>query len=213
MKHLVAIAVLAVVVAACGGGETESDTGPDEPGTTTTTAGASGATTTTAADADDGQSENPPPADVSGLGEGTVTINGETYLFGDAGFPAVQCQPDFFGVFFVALEQVDESGAAVPGGSLQLTLLLEGTDPDVVGQNNEGRVLIEDQEWIAEPEDIAERGLEAGTSQIDSYTVSGNSVSGTATFYEEESYFSTTGGSSDPILTAQGSFEVTCSGE
>lgn len=208
MRYLISVAVIAALMAACGGGEPVADTEPDEP---TLTAGASVVTTTTMLGGSD--ADQPDTSDIAGVGEGTVTIDGDTYTFGDAGFPALRCEPDMFGVFFVFLQQVDDSGAEVAGGSLELTLLLEGTDPEIVGQDNEGRLKIGEQEWIADPEDIAERGLEAGTSQVDSYTIDGNSVTGTATFYEEESYFATTGGSDDPIVTTQGAFDVTCSGE
>ncbi len=50
--------------------------------------------------------------------------------------------------------------------------------------------------------------LEAGMSQVDSYTISGNSVSGTATF-RENSHFASTGGAGE-VETAQGTFEATC---
>ena len=212
MKRSVLVVAMVLVAAACGGGESASDNTPADDGAsaTTTSDPSSG---TSASETDDGEPGDPAPSGVSGIGEGTVTINGETYLFGEAGFPALQCEPDMFGVFFVVLQQVDSSGSEVPDGLLTLTLLLEGTDPAVVGQDNTARLTIGGEDWIAEPEDIAERGLDPGTSQVDSYTIDGSSVSGTATFYEEESYFATTGGSTDPIVTAQGSFDVTCSGE
>ncbi len=212
MKKLVLMVAMVLVAAACGGGEAGSDDTPADDGSSVTTA--AGSPETSAPETgDDGESTDPAPSDLSGIGEGTVTLNGETYLFGEAGFPALQCEPDMFGVFFVVLQQVDASGGEVPGGLLALTLLLEGTDPAVVGQDNTARLTIGGEDWIAEPEDIAERGLDPGTSQVDSYAIDGNSVSGTATLYEEESYYATTGGSTDPIVTAQGTFEVTCSGE
>jgi hypothetical protein len=213
-RSLVSMLAVALVVAACGGeatSESIADADAVIPTTTTTTGGQE--PTSTSAGSSDTAASSEAPSDVAGVGEGTATINGETRFFGDAGFPALRCEPDMFGIFFVFLQEVDESGAEVSGGSLALTLLLEGTDPEVVGQENEAHLKVDDQDWIADPEDIAERGLEAGMSQVDSYTVTGNSVSGTATFYEEESYYATTGGSSDPVVTMQGSFEVTCADE
>ena len=211
MRRLVLIVAMVLVATACGGGETASDDTPAD-GTSATTTAPDSSPGTSAPETDDGEPGDPAPSDVSGIGEGTVTINGETYLFGEGGFPALQCEPDMFGVFFVVLQQVDASGSEVPDGLLTLTLLLEGTDPAVVGQDNTARLTIGGEDWIADPEDIAERGLDPGTSQVDAYTIDGNTVSGTATFYEEESYYATTGGSTDPIVTAQGTFEVACSG-
>ena len=215
MRSLVSMAAVALVVAACGGEATSESVADADAVIATTTTPRSGQepARTSAPVNNDGDAPSESPSDVSGVGEGTATINGQTRFFGDAGFPALRCEPDMFGIFFVFLQEVDESGAEVSGGSLALTLLLEGTDPEVVGQDNEAHLKVDDQDWIADPQDIVERGLEAGTSQVDSYTVTGNSVSGTATFYEEESYYATTGGSSDPVVTAQGSFEVTCSGD
>jgi hypothetical protein len=214
MRHLISVVAIAVVLAACAGGETsrEADSDDGEATDSTTTAPEAPGTTSTES-ADDGNSAEPTPPGVVGVGEGTAIINGETYLFGDAGFPAVRCEPDMFGLFLVFLQQVDESGAEIPGGSLELTLLLEGSDPEVLGQDNTARLGIGEQDWIADEEDIPERGLEPSTSQVDTHTIDGNTVSGSATFYEEESYYATTGGSSEPVVTAQGSFEVTCSGE
>lgn len=211
MVRITSVVAIALLATACGGGTGASE--DDSAAVTTTTIAPEAAPSTVAQSSvseDDGS--QPAPADVAGIGEGTATINGNTYVFGDTGFAALRCEPDMFGAFFVFLLQVDESGAEVPDGRLSLALLLEGSDPEELGQGNEANLSIDGQDWIANEEDVAERGIEAGSSQVDSYVIEGNTVSGTATFYEEESYYATTGGSTDPIVTAQGTFEVTCSG-
>jgi hypothetical protein len=109
---------------------------------------------------------------------------------------------------------VDEDGAEIPGGggSLRGALLHEGTDPDTVGQLNELGVSIEalDQEWVADEEDIQPFGLDPGSSQVDSHSIDGSTVSGTATFYEVNSYYAVTGGTADSVTVAQGTFEIIC---
>ena len=233
-RWMVLFSALMLLMAACGGDDAASDddTAGDGGATTTTLA----ASPTTSDDSsgedpsDDGSQSDDMSADdadsdagndggssssVSGLGEATVTINGETYFFGETGFPALRCDPDLFGVFFVFLQMVDADGNEIlGGGSVDMVLLQPGTDPEELDQRNEARVNIEalDQEWIADEEDITERELEAGTSQVDSYTIDGNRVTGTATFYEENSYWASIGDPSNEVAVTQGTFEVTCAG-
>ena len=189
MKKLSVLLIVVLVAAACGG----EDGAEDEGGGTA----APPATEAPAPAADDDSAVTAttvaPPVDSDDLeeflgeGAGSVTLNGETYYFGDAGFPAIQCMPDFFGVMLGFLQRVDESGAAVAdGGGWQFALLLPGTDPEVVDQLNEMNLDLGslDQEWVANENHIAERGLEPGTSQVDSVNFDGNTATGTATVYE-----------------------------
>ena len=92
---MVAIALLAT---ACGGGTGASE--DDSAAVTTTTIAPEAAPSTVAQSSvseDDGS--QPAPADVAGIGEGTATINGNTYVFGDTGFAALRCEPDIVGRF------------------------------------------------------------------------------------------------------------------
>lgn len=219
-RLILAIVVMLVALTACGGGGDSSEAGDPEASTTAAAADPEVTTSDTAPAAGDEEPGNEAADDsdsdsVSGIGEATLTINGETYFFGETSFPALRCDPNMFGVFFVVLPMVDEQGNAVPsGGGLELVLLQEGTDPEELDQRNEVRLDLDslDQEWIADEEDIAERDLEPGTSQVDSYTIDGNRASGTATFYEENSYWASVGDPANEVATAQGTFEVTCAG-
>jgi len=213
VKRTVLLAVVAVVAASCGssGGEPDAatttlvETETPEAGLATTTIIA--ASDTQASDSGSGE-----PDPVSGLGVATVTIEGETYHFGDAGV-AIQCTPDFFGVMMVALQLVDENGdKAAEGGGFGGALLHEGTDPAVVGQLNSIGFSLKalDEEWVANEEDIESLGLDPGSSQVDSVTVDGNTASGTATVYERNSYYAVQGGTADSVTVAQAAFEITC---
>ena len=226
-RWIAVVAALLLVVSACGGSDEAAVAGRCElGGGSTTTDGGIPAAGGGDQPGDDSASEDTPSDDgasgddqgaasVSGIGQASVTINGETYYFGETSFPALQCKPNLFGVFFVVLQMVDEQGNEIPGGGgLQLVLLQEGSDPEELDQRNEARVTIEalDQEWIADEEDIAERSLEAGTSQVDSYTIDGSRATGTATFYEENSYWASVGDAANVVEVVEGSFEVTCAG-
>lgn len=187
MKRTTLLAVVAIVAASCGssGGETDAVATTSveivTPEVAVTAAPTTAPTDTQASDS--GGGEQTP---VSGLCVASVTIEGETYNFGDTGI-AIQCTPDFFGVMMVALQMVDENGEQISqGGGFGGALLHEGTDPAVVGQLNGIGFSLKalDQEWIADEEDIESLGLDPGSSQVDTVTVNGNTASGTATVYE-----------------------------
>jgi hypothetical protein len=211
---------MTLLVAACGGADPADDAGPD-----TTSAGPAVSSGDEPSPSTSNPAEETPdtsPA-VAGLGEASITIEGETLHFGETSFPALRCEPDMFGVFWVLLGQVDEQGDEVAdGGLLELKLLLGGTDPDEVGQVPESMLRLpeRDQEWIADREQIELSStdplpgeLDPGTSQIDEYTIDGNSISGTATFFEENSWFAYSAGNAANYLTATATFEATCAGD
>lgn len=210
-----------LIAAGCGGdsGDAGDSGGGEEAAPTTTSAPSddggsadAGTTPTTAASQGDGEtSDGGGSGAASGIGTASVTLNGETYLFGETSFPALRCDPDMFGIFWVLLMRVDEAGNEIPsGGSLDLELVQEGAQVDETN-TAELKITDLDQEWVANPDDIELLGLDPGTSQIDSFTIDGNTVSGTATFYESNSYYAAVGGTADEVAVAQGTFEATCS--
>lgn len=212
-KGAILLAVVAVVAASCSssGGE------PDAVATTSVEAEApqdavANAPTTASPDTQAPDSGDGEQTSVSGLGVASVTIEGETYLFGDTGI-AIQCTPDFFGVMMVALQMVDENGDQIPqGGGFGGALLHEGTDPAVVDQLNSIGFSLKalDEEWTANEEDIESLGLDPGSSQVDSLVIDGNTASGTATVYERNSYYRVQGGTADSVDVTQATFEITC---
>jgi len=220
MGRLSMMLVLALVAVSCGG---EGDEGA-EPTSAAVTTTETEESSTQPEEPAEGQEQEPAgttvapapsSADVSGIGEASVTIGGETYLFGETGAPLFRCETNLFGIFWVILGMVDESGNEIPqGGNVGLVLLGEGTDPDEVDQVPVASIRIgaTDEEWVADPtqmETLTE--LEPGMSQVDSYTIDGNSVSGTATFFEKNnSYWAFVGGSVDAIEVSEGTFEATC---
>ena len=194
--------VLALVVAACGGGD--SDDGGDD--------GAGQADTTQPA-ADDNDSDESPDTTASvnddeddseaeGPSTATVTIGDETFEFSSEGALVAQCLPDLFGIMSVQLPLAGDNSAGI-----NLVALHEGTDPAVVEQINSIQVSLPDANWVADPEDVRIAGNPdyEGLSQVDSVTVSGNSVTGTATFVNTDNF--------SEIESATGTFEATCGEE
>ena len=104
------------------------------------------------------------------------------------------------------------SGADLSGAPVnQLTVQLPGgnfTDPPKV----EVKLSIDsDLRWIAD-ETFYERSddLPAGLGVTD-FSIDGSTASGTAVFFEEESFHQLFSGS--PLVVEEGTFEVTCAGE
>lgn len=142
-----------------------------------------------------------------------MTLDGTTYAFGDTGFAAQPCEPDWFGVLLLVLREVDGDRAALPNGAtLELTLLQEGTDPDVVGVDPVGRLTVGDETWTADEAEAAELGLEPGTSWVDEATMSSARASGSASLHEESRWFAVRGGPADEVPTATGTFDAVCDG-
>lgn len=213
MKLLALAIVMLLVIAACGGDSSEGDAsdGGDQPVTTVTTATQdtsnddSGQTPSTTAPAmDTGDSEG------SGPSTATVTLGDETYDFSTEGAIVAQCLTDLFGIFSVQLPMIDDSGAPADGG-VSIVALLEGTDPNVVGEVNSVQVSVGDDDWVADEASMMfEQSdlLQPGMSQVDSVSVDGSTVSGTATFFRQGSLFA--GGD---VETTTGTFEATCGEE
>ena len=205
MRRLLLAALLVLVLAACGddssgdagGAETDQvdatqQPADDDPPSTTESDTESDTDSTGGSDGDGGE----------GPSTATVTIDGATYEFTTEGALVAQCLPDLFGVMSVQLPLEGDSSAG-----LSLIALHDGTDPAVVGQSNAVEVSLPDANWVADPEDVRIAGNPdyEGLSQVDSVTVSGSTVTGTATFVNTDNF--------DEIESATGTFEATCGEE
>lgn len=218
MRVLALIVGALLVVTACGGdsGEADTDDGGDQSATTqaeTTEAPSDDAgsdETTAATEAPDTDSGEDTDSEGTGPSTATVTLGDQTYEFSTEGAIVAQCLTDLFGIFSVQLPMIDDSGAMADGG-VAIIALREGTDPEVVGEVNAVSVDVGDEKWVAdEADDLFQQSdlLEPGMSQVDSVTVDGRTVSGTATFVRQSSLF---GGGEAETMT--GTFEATCGEE
>ena len=100
-----------------------------------------------------------------------------------------------------------------------VTILLPPTDDPNFEDPPSVRVKVNDggPDFTADPS-ILETGnydtvISEGDTQVDSFTVDGNTASGTATFVDEQAIFAALGGAADDPEPVRGSFEVTCAGE
>ena len=198
MKRVVSFAaVVMLVLAACGGGEAETvddvvnvDSDPEEVVDDTQDA------------LDVAQEANEAANAEAEGGTATVTLNGETYEFMSfEEVPVQRCDPDFFGGFWVIL--LDDADMLSSPNSVEMAF--PGGDytdpPRVIVMTDAG-----ESEWIADEADVPE-GVPAPNIQ---WTVDGNSVSGSATAYEENSFFAFRAGTSDELATAELTFEASC---
>lgn len=192
MQRFAATAVVVLALVACGAG-TDDPVTSVEPETTapepTEAATETSAAATEDGEVDGGDQDTGGTGDVPGIGTATVTIDGETTTFAGSDFAAETCAPDRFGIFFVVLQQVDDTGSAIADGLLEAVLLHDDTDAEEVGQDDRIVVTLGDTEWTA---DVA-----AGAGQVDDVAVDGATATATATF-------SGAGG------TADGTLEITC---
>ena len=203
MRLRICLLATAVALAACGGSDDGAApaAGPDAPEVPTTVASGSGEEepTETSAPAGDSESGGAPAVDGD---QGTITVGGETFLFGEGNGI---CTPDWQGQgmwFRADLGRVDEDGdpIEVPG-------MPDSINPAYFVFDHEGSRDAEDQtgiyffgvvgssgdtEWGASH--LAENG-----SGVDSVTLDGNRAHGTATFV-----------SSDGDGPVSGTFEVIC---
>jgi len=186
---------IALLIASCGGGGTEDTTAaPDAPTTTaapgaTTAAPTESTTTTTAAPEDDGSQPS------GAANQATVTIDGQDYQF-DVDMSVVgRCDPDFFGAFWVIASAADGSSA-----SLEMFLVPEGNaNHDETSRISVNLKEAEERDWNADAD--GGQGVTAGTSQVDSFSIDGNTVTGTASFVDIYT---------GDDATAQGTFTAIC---
>ncbi len=214
MRHtMISFAVAVLALSACGGGD--DDSAAAEPPTATTAADEASsqptdapddgtdATTAPPEESDDGDvATDAPPS--SGLAENTavVTIGDQRYEFDVTPTAVYRCDPDFFGAFWAL-------GTDADNNSVELLIPPEG-DPnfeDAPYVNVGDQVL--DLEWVANA-DHEMAGVDPGGSQVDSSTVDGTHVTGTATFVDLNATYAFQGGVGDKPESVTGTFEVLC---
>ena len=196
---------LVLVGAACGGEDASTDS-----------TSASSAGVTTAEDASPATTKAPETATTVGSvgdhfdtagGAATVTIGDDTWEFELVeGIVIANCDADFFGGFVSILTNpgadmanpVDLFSVTLPGGDFK--------DPPTAAVNLGASG---GAEWIAD-ETIYEQNadLPAGLG-VTSFSIDGNTASGAATFFEQESFYQFNAGNGD-LVVADGTFTVTC---
>jgi hypothetical protein len=191
---------LAILVSACGGDDGTAD--PGEPSTNDTEQAApadDGATDTTASAEEPADDDDNEPVAAGPVNVATVTIGDETYEADMTPGTLQRCDPDFFNAFWAL------------GEGLELFL----PPPDDPNHTDGPRIKVKDDasglEWVADPtaNQVGATAIPEGDSQVDSFTVVGNTATGTATFIEQEAFYKWTGGGDQPE-PVKGTFEVTC---
>jgi len=209
LKGLTVPGVLALIAVACGGAgapsETPAASGAVDTGSTPATATAAPPTAaaapsptlapaaTDAIEATPG-AEQPGGESAPGESFARVTIGDQTYEFApEPGNGLERCDSNFFGGFWVLFASGIEM--TLPGENWEAQGIV---DPAAI------RVTTSDgTEWTAHPDTY---GTQPGESQVDSYSINGDSASGTATFVDTTNF----GAEMTPV---SGSFEATCAAD
>lgn len=209
------LAAMALFLTACGGSDDS------------TNAGASGGSDSGSSDSgsvDDGSEDDSDSLDdaediieaaedagvlVDSGGSATIAIGGQSWELGVfEGNPIAQCNPDFFGGFIGILSSegslgtpLDLFSVTLPGGDF--------TDPPTATL----KVAIgTEAEWIAD-ETVYELNPDFPTGiGVTDFSINGSTATGTAVFYEQESFYQFTAGLADELEMAEGTFQVTCAG-
>ena len=213
-RTMISFGIAAMALGGCGGGD---DPATDAPPTATTGANAPGGTDRSTDTPDDGAASTtapsgndedsdvatdaPPP---SGLAVNTavVTIGEQRYEFDVTPTAIHRCDPNFFGAFWAL-------GKDTGDNSIELMIPPEG-DPNFEEAPSikvKDRTL--DVTWVADPDqEMAE--IEPGDSQIDSSSINGSHLSGTATFADQDAYYAFQFGNGEQPEPVTGTFEVLC---
>ena len=206
-RTTISLAVVTLVMAACGGGDDDaSPAGEDQPAAAEPAAEPAADEPATEP-ADDEPADEPDTATdespSSGLDENTaiVTIGDKTYEIDVTPSAIQRCDPNFFGAFWAL--------GGMGGNGVEMLLPPPG-DPNF---EDAPYIKVSDEdldiEWIANP-DQEMAGVEAGESQVDTFTVDGLRVTGTATFVDLNASFAFQGGVGDEPQPVTGTFEVLC---
>lgn len=205
---LTLVGLMLLVLAGCGGSDDSSD------GDSATSTSSGGGQSDDQGSGDDDQATTSSVSvddafDTDG-GTGTITIGDETWeLELVEAVPIAACDANFFGGFVAILVN---PGADMSSPMDLLNVMLPGgdfTDPPSVELN---LAASGGDEWVAD-ETIYEQNSElpAGLGVTD-FSIDGNTASGSATFFEQESYYQFNAGNGD-LIVADGTFTVTCAGE
>ena len=211
---LVTVSLMVLALAACGGSSDE----PSSDSTASASTTSSSEQVADSADVPDAGSDDQTASTVVSIGDhfdtaggaATATIGDETWEFAlPEGHPIANCDADFFGGF-VAILTTGTSDISIPADTF--SVVLPGgdlTDPPTVALN---LAVSSDAEWIAD-ETIYEQNadLPAGLG-VTSFSIDGTTASGTATFFEQESFYQFNAGNGD-LIVADGTFTVTCAAE
>lgn len=211
---LVTVPLIVLVLTACSGDSDESSGNTTAPADTSPSS-EQAADPTDTQDAGSEDQTDPTEASIGDQfdttgGVATATIGGETWEFAlPEGHPIANCDPDFFGGF-VAILTTGTADISVPADTL--SVMLPGgdfTDPPSVVVS---LAVNSDAEWIAD-ETIYEQNadLPAGLG-VTSFSIDGTTASGTATFFEQESFYQFNAGNGD-LDVADGTFTITCASE
>ena len=183
--------------------EMSSDAGGASTTTTAPTGGGGDTTTTAAAES----STTSGGAGGAGLNQALVSLEGNEYLFDTSPGTITDCNPDFFGSFWAIGESQD-------GGTITVLLPLEPGDPNLDPPSIRIVDVTNDREWIAEVTLIETSNyadvISDGDSQVNDYTVEGNSVIGNASFVDENHIFAALGGTGERPESVEGFFAVQC---
>ena len=210
-----------LIVAACGGDDDGTDAAPapadeadeadDASDSGTGTGGAdepSEPAADTNSDADDAaaaesEADDAGAAPTGGDNVAMVTIGDASYEIDVTPGAIQRCDPDFFGAFW-----------AIGGDqTVGIEMLLPPPGDPNFDEPAALKVSVADgdREWVADP--AREMfGVDEGESQVDAFTVDGNSVSGTATFVDLNESYAFQGGAGDEPEPVSGTFSVTCVG-
>lgn len=211
---VVTVSLMVLVLAACGGSSNE----PSSDSTAFASTTSSSEQVADPADAPDAGSDDQTAPTVGSIGDhfdtagvtATATIGDETWEFAlPEDHPIANCDADFFGGF-VAILTTGTSDISIPADTF--SVVLPGGDFTEAPAVAVNLAVSSDAEWIAD-ETIYEQNadLPAGLG-VTSFSIDGTTASGTATFFEQESYYQFNAGNGD-LIVADGTFTVTCAAE
>lgn len=146
------------------------------------------------------------PAGDGGINLAVVEIGDNRYEVDVTPGSIQRCSPDFFGAFWAI-------GFTSEDMSSTFEMLLSPENREELGMEPPYIRLTDpetDIDWRADPEHFTTTELPEGMSQVDSFTVDGNRVTGTATFIDVDAAFAALNGNGEMPEPVQGTFEVVC---
>jgi hypothetical protein len=201
-RRLVSLVMsLGLLVASCGGDDDSAATSEASiprstvatPPATEAPAAATEAPAT--APAEPQQPEDQPSGAGSSANQAVVSIDGADYQFDVEMSIVGRCEADFFGAFWVIAGAADGSS-----GSLEMFIVPDGnTNHDETSRIAVNLKDAEGRDWNADEDGGG--GVAAGDSRVDSVTIDGKTVTGTASFVD---IYAGDG------ATARGTFAATC---